>query len=144
MLGLTAGPGGCAGNSAGGTRNGSPFSGVVRWLPGYRRQRSVTPGYSRYRRAETWKSSRSTLTGGHVSGSASCVVRNIVLFPAGHFIALQPRPQLTCSVVPFPTVICSAATQVSLRFSAVVSVTLAGGKWRWKKSSIHYECNVSW
>lgn len=70
-----------------------------------------TPGYSRYRRAATWKSLRSMCKGRHVSGSVSCFVPNIVLFS---LLALEPRPLLTCSVLLFPTVICSAATQVSL------------------------------
>lgn len=78
--------------------------------------------------------------GRHVSGSVSCFVPNIVLFPECHFIALEPRPLLTCSVFPFPTVICSAATQVSLGISTVGSITLGRQQMVWKLYPLQTHC----
>lgn len=132
-------------SAGGGTRYGSTFSGVVRRLPGYRRRRSVTPGYSRYRRAETWKSLRSMCAGGLVSGSVSCFVPNFALFPpAGHLIALQSRPQLTCSVSFSHCHLLRSYSGVSafLRcWLRHIRPTANGGG---KKTPVHYKCNASW
>lgn len=131
VLDLTAVADGCVGNSVRGTRYGSTFSGVVWWLPGYRRQRAVTPGYSRYRalrRGKVW--------GQRAQASASQEA-SVVLFPTLSFsprvIAFQPRPLFSCSVFSFLTVICSAAPQVSLGIPTVGSITLGWQQIVWKQ-----------
>lgn len=97
---------------------------------------------------ETWKSLRSMCAG-------RARLRKRQLFcsqlcpppqpPAGHFIALQSRPQLTCSVSfsHCHLLRCYSGVPAFLRrwLRHIRLTANGGGK---KNSIVHYKCNASW